>query len=458
MEINLFGGGKEIGGTKIQLKEASGDFVWLDFGKSFASEKKYYSEPYLTPRGPKELRSLKILPEMPGIYRDEPKSETHCLGVVISHPHTDHYDYARYLKPNIPIFASPACISTVISRDSIDFSHKKEYRFNKGESLEAAPPLIPVSPNEKTKIGVFSFELFEIDHSAPGSSALRIEAERKVVVYTGDIKFHGNVSHLSETFVEKIADTQPDILILEGTNIGRSSLMTEEDVLKKLKQVIGQCKGLTIAYFSPTDLNRMETFMEAVDETGRKLAVSFKQFKLIYDLVVKDKVLKDRLLAKKLNNISVFRKQKDTEYFWEKELYSQTRELGVQVIDAEMLSDKGLQKDTVIILSFFDFNELVNIQPMNESIFILSQSEPFDEESTIDFERLKNWLEYFGLPMFTIHSSGHADPFSLKRIIEIISPKKTLIVHSERPEAMFGFVDTEKHELIAGENGMSITF
>jgi len=66
--------------------------------------------------------------------------------------------------------------------------------------------------------------------------------------------------------------------------------------------------------------------------------------------------------------------------------------------------------------SFYDFNELTTIKPNSGSIYILSQSEPFNEEMELDFTKLKNWLELYGLPLYSVHASGHAQAYELKKI------------------------------------------
>ncbi|MGD0978917.1 MAG: hypothetical protein ABR962_07215 [Candidatus Bathyarchaeia archaeon] len=40
------------------------------------------------------------------------------------------------------------------------------------------------------------------------------------------------------------------------------------------------------------------------------------------------------------------------------------------------------------------------------SCYVLSASEPFNEEMDIDFKRLANWLDLYGLPQYHIHVSG----------------------------------------------------
>lgn len=457
MDVIVFGGGREIGGTKIQLKVPSGEFIFLDFGKSFKQEKFYFSEPYLVPKGPYQLKYFNILPKVEGLYLGDSQENNGCLGVLISHPHSDHYEYARYLKRDIPIYAHRTCIATIRSRDEIDVTVKKDYRFFIEREFERKDRFYPLESGVPVKIGPFRIEAFEVDHSAPGAVSFLIEAGGKTVVYTGDIRFHGRNAWLSEKFVESVKGIDVDLLITEGTHAEKTSPGSEEEVYQKILKTVGKSEGLVLAHFSITDLSRFETFLKVSRATGRKLIIGLKLFKLLYDLSCREKVLENHREIANFDGIYLYKKQKDVEYVWEKELSEIARNSGLQIIQAEELAEAEKQKSSILVLNFYDFNELTYIKPISGSIFILSQSEPFDEEGVIDFEKLKNWLEFMGLPMFSIHCSGHADPFSLKRIIETLSPAKTLIVHSERPETLSNFVDKTRYTLIPATNGLEIS-
>ena len=80
-----------------------------------------------------------------------------------------------------------------------------------------------------------------------------------------------------------------------------------------------------------------------------------------------------------------------------------------------------------------DFKELVDIRPQAGSVFVLSTSEPFNEEQEFEFERLRNWLDHFGLPMYHVHCSGHIMPSELRSSIEEVKPRKLLPIHTEYP-------------------------
>ncbi|MEM2679174.1 MAG: MBL fold metallo-hydrolase RNA specificity domain-containing protein, partial [Candidatus Hadarchaeales archaeon] len=75
-------------------------------------------------------------------------------------------------------------------------------------------------------------------------------------------------------------------------------------------------------------------------------------------------------------------------------------------------------------------------------------------EGEFEFEKLENWLETLGMPLVHIHASGHASPFDLKRMIETLSPRKIIMVHSERPEIFKKFANVEN--MICPQQGVPI--
>ena len=67
-------------------------------------------------------------------------------------------------------------------------------------------------------------------------------------------------------------------------------------------------------------------------------------------------------------------------------------------------------------------------------------SEPFSEEQEFEFDRVVNWLDHFGLPMYHVHCSGHMMPGELKAALNKMSPKLIYPVHTDHPEMYARFV------------------
>jgi len=57
------------------------------------------------------------------------------------------------------------------------------------------------------------------------------------------------------------------------------------------------------------------------------------------------------------------------------------------------------------------------------------------EEST---RRLRDFLAAAGLPLVPIHTSGHAAPADLKRLVEALRPKRVIPIHTGHPDHYAG--------------------
>ena len=69
----------------------------------------------------------------------------------------------------------------------------------------------------------------------------------------------------------------------------------------------------------------------------------------------------------------------------------------------------------------------------SETIFINSLSEPF-EENDIEDEIKNKWLNYFNLPRYQAHASGHCSKEEIFDVLRKAKPKRVFPVHTEHPE------------------------
>ena len=60
-----------------------------------------------------------------------------------------------------------------------------------------------------------------------------------------------------------------------------------------------------------------------------------------------------------------------------------------------------------------------------------------------DFQKVKNWIDHFNLPLITegMHGSGHANGVELLNMIREISPEKVYPIHTEKPEEFNNLTD-----------------
>ena len=94
----------------------------------------------------------------------------------------------------------------------------------------------------------------------------------------------------------------------------------------------------------------------------------------------------------------------------------------------------------ILCLSYWDIGNLIDLEPQGGT-YIYSASEAYTEEQRIDQEKLRNWLDCFGLRAVgglpgaetgPFHASGHIDGPGMEWLIETIGPARILPVHSQQ--------------------------
>ncbi len=475
MKISFLGGISEIGGNKILL-DHDGFRLLLDFGKSFKGESKFFVRPYLAPFSISDLIKLDLIPNFAGTYKWQP-GEPVIDGVLISHAHLDHYGCVPLLKPEIPVFMGETSKIIILARQDVQTSSWERKMVE--ESIKT------FRTGYQLEIGPFQVFPVHVDHSIPGAYAFLIEAGGKRVVYTGDFRFHGQVSYLSKDFMEKARDFQPDLLIVEGTrvapesdpeeamirlleqhNIYRSSTPpplrvrkeTEDErkVLEEMKAVSETAKNsLILIEANTTDIDRLRTVWLLSKHLGRQLIIGETQALILERLSKEDPNIEN---LPRIGDFFLYLSRRRKKDSWEevkeerrrpaiKELISQIEDrCGPEaIVWGENRKKLAREPNSFVLLTPNSPNTLMGILPEDGRkfplTFILSRSEPFNEELAMSFDRLLNWLAYFGLKKYyRIHVSGHARPADLRTVIEEINPKTIVPIHTSYPELFDEYV------------------
>lgn len=439
--LTFYGGVNEIGGNKILLK--NGDVkVFFDFGMSFALRRHYYSPPLLSPKSEKSLQELGVLPKIDGVYKFDNKPPE-VDAVFISHGHMDHSAYLSFIKREIPVYCGE---TTGIILQAFGEIRKTDLEFNvEGINFKG------FRTGKIVKVDGLQVEPIHVDHSVPGAYGFIIHTPSGAIVYTGDFRSHGAKPEMTSEFVEKSKNAEPIAVITEATNMTGATVSSEGEVERKLNQIVEHTDGIVLAEFASTDVDRLNSFHRVAKENGRCLAVSLRQAYLM-DALRSDKGLSIPSLEDE--NLLIFRKSKkpvegkERLRGWEKQLLEQYHG---KIVDSEQVSKQ--QCKIILTMSFYDLEQLVEIQPKPGSCYISSSSEPFNEEMEIDFEKLVNWLRHYGLPQYHVHVSGHIMPLQLKSIMEKIGAEKIFPVHTENAELFAKFMQGSKSQVLLAEKG-----
>jgi ribonuclease J len=200
---------------------------------------------------------------------------------------------------------------------------------------------------------------------------------------------------------------------------------SEEEVARKLETVIRDAKGLVMASFSGMDTDRLTSFHRAAEGTDRRLAISMRQAYLISVLEGDGRIEGLPRLGK--GNVVIYRRNKKRYEKWEEEVSAKA-----DVITSEDLS--AAPKRYVVATSLSDMEGMVGVKPTPGSVYIQSTSEPYNEEMELDMQRLIEWLDFYGMPLYHIHVSGHIMPQQLRGLVSGIGARRVAPIHTEHPE------------------------
>ena len=452
MQLTFYSGVNEIGGNKILLQDRDTS-VFLDFGKSYKEASKYFEE-FVNPRsvhGIKDYLELNLLPQKGGLFRDDlmtilQKEEPtqyenlidnflHLDAVLLSHGHMDHAGYLSFLDERIPVYLSK---ETKIVLDA--------YKTIKSPSLEneiveiSIPHELPPQQRKKrrrkfeilTKQKSFQVKNLEItplfvDHSIPGALMYFIHGSKNVL-YSGDFRLSEIQEKQLKAIYAFLKKQNIDVFLCEGTRVKEQMVLKEEDVFNKANEEIKNIKNLVAADYSMADITRFKTLNSVAKANKRKIALPFNYF--AYLSILKESGIE----VNDFDNIVLYEKKKGSMRAWEKNLLKKYSYINAQDI-------RNHQRDYLVILNFYQIQELIDFQPDNNSYFLRAITEPHSEESEISEERFINWIKHFEMQGLTeegkferAHISGHISGKELEEFISKIKPNCVIPIHTEHPE------------------------
>jgi ribonuclease J len=477
--LTFYGGVDEIGGNKILLEDRD-TRIFLDFGMSFSQSGKYFSE-FLTPRkcnGVLDFIKTGLLPDIPGIYRLDylkqmgRKRENRGIdAVLISHAHMDHVAYIHHLRRDIELImshGSHAILRSIEETGSTSWQNyltyspsfmikekKREEGYTKVTSQDCVldRPVKALETGEKHCIDDVVITPLLVDHSLPGATSYLIRTSEGTILYTGDFRFHGYYGHLSEAMVETVCNVDIDAIIIEGTRINEKSSTYEKEVYHQALNLVADTAGMAIITFPPRDLTRLLTFTRIAEESGRKLVIGFKQANLLehYSKISSDFPKVDN------QNICLYAERKNWGTVGRNDIpsnidgvcipqnicyqdYATWERKYLDYPNTINYLDLKNHSEYIFFCSYFQLNELVDVEPVQGSKYIRSITEPFSDEMRLDAKRVVNWLKLFGLEFHgmenkdKLHASGHASGNEIFATLDRIKPKQVFPIHTENPD------------------------
>lgn len=412
MNLTIYRGAREIGGTLIELKSGQSRIL-IDAGYPlFLNNRPIENEVSALP--PEKLLELGVLPDIRGLYeRDEPSFNA----AIISHAHLDHWGLIRYINPAIPVYLSKG------TRKIIELSILFKL------TPEISNPLYEFDMYKPFIVGDFRIMPFLMDHSAFDAAAFEISDGSKTVIYTGDFRGHGRKSVCLDRFIDK-AKKEADILLTEGTMLGRpeEEVITERKLEEMLIGKMRSVEGPVLFQASGQNIDRLVSFFRASVRSERIFVVDLYTANGLYEL---RQLGNNRLPypSQSFPNIKVFYPYRLT-----KKVFDNIGKEYAKRFAPFHISKAGLREEQrrIVMMVRPSMKKDIELAGLRNGLFIYSMWSGYREsEYQRDFEKT---LVEQGFTLDSLHTSGHASLEDIRRVIFGLSPKQIVPIHTMVPE------------------------
>ncbi len=381
MTVNILRGENQIGGSIIEVSSECTRLIF-DIGLNLDDGEDV------------------ILPTVDGLFSGAAKYDA----VFISHYHPDHIGLVNKVVPNIPIYAGKSAVkimraaSTYLVKDSINIS----------EFIEEENPVL---------VGDITVTPYICDHSAFDSFMFLIECEQERILYTGDFRANGRKDF--ETLLEKLPTVHT--LIVEGTTLAREGIknITEIELEDIAVKMLEKHTGPTFVMMSAQNIDRLITIHNVAKRTNKIFAQD------IYTAMIGRAASSSRLIYSDSSLIKVFTHNNSENY------YNLLLTFGESKISRQAISKSNYIMSVRPSLKSY-LEKLSALQSFEDGVLFYSMWKGYQEG-----EYISDFLEFMkskGVKIHTLHTSGHADEDTIRRLIEKVMPQEIIPVHTENPE------------------------
>ena len=376
MEIKIIKGTSQIGGCITEIKSKN-TRILIDFGNDLEDNNESF--------------------EMDGLTYNKSKYDA----VFITHSHIDHIGLINKINEDILIYVEESSLK--IYNITCDFCG--EDKLNRKINVFKMCDEIQVNDIKVTP--------YRVDHSSYNSCMFLIESEGKKILHTGDFRLHGRKKDETLNNLKKIGKV--DLLITEGTSLNRDVLEydTEDELEKEALEYMRKYDQVFIMH-SSTNIDRTISFIKSALKAGKNYILDLFTYSLNQVINMNIKVDYKRIFVWKPLRYSYKDETFKNEYmnFDNSSFFGKKYVMNVKVSmldDIKKLKEKGLITKACLIYSMW--------------------SGYIDKEDKL--KSFINEIKEMGIEFIELHTSGHADITSMKRLNKIINPDNTIIIHTE---------------------------
>ncbi len=385
LKVIPLGGIQEIG-KNITVFEYGGDMIVVDCGIIFPED---------------EMLGIDVvIPDFSYVVENMEK----LRGLVLTHGHEDHIGAVPYLlkEVNVPVFGTAMTLGLL------------EYKLEEHRLIDSVE-LNVVKAGDVVKLGCFSVEFINSNHSIADSAALAIKTPVGTIIHTSDFKIDYTPIAGKPMNLKRIAELGEEgvrLLLADSTNVEQEGFTISERVVgESFERIFSKAKGRIIVATFASNVHRVQQIIDA--------AIKFKKKIIVFGRSMHNVMKKSIELGYLTIPTGTIVEPDDMDDFKPEELVfiatgSQGEPMSAlsrMAMDTHRKAE--IQKGDLVIISAAAIPG--NEKPINQLINGL----------------LKRGADVVYESISEIHSSGHACREELKLIHNLVSPEFFMPVHGE---------------------------
>ena len=428
LELTIYRGSHQVGGTCIEMKSGSSRIL-IDLGMPLNDKdgKDFLVDPL---KGKKEwdakdisdLKKSGILPDIKGLYQDDKKDFD---AILVSHSHGDHYGLLHFANPEIPVVMSPGAQRLI-------------------ETLNAFVPrqvllsnIIPAIHNKDIPIGGFIVKPHLMDHSAFDARGFFIteKSTGKTLFYSGDFRATGHKENAFKMLVDR-PPMKPGYLVLEGTSVGRGEpeFKTEKEAQQGIREVLRKGPRLVLVACSGQNIDRICSLYAEARRAGYELVIDPYIACVLENLRDLPYAGNIPLLENTGIRALIHNYARGDKYVHKIDKEGCKFKSFISVLGRKKIKPRNMGEGKyVVIMRDGTVPAIKAIQGYKDAFLIYSQWKGYLKKMHM---KLTQFISESGLDknLKHIHSSGHADVPTLQSLVAALNPENIIPVHTEHPE------------------------